>query len=101
MIFDQHYYKDPITYIKDKHILITPCKLKHTLHPFIYQRNMHARTTRPLNPKTTAEYLRTYAIRFGGITHTSLLNNQSIDPIRPNLLIVVIIPAKDHNIYIQ
>jgi hypothetical protein len=47
-------------------------------------------------PKTTAEYLRTYAVNFGGITHTSLTNNQSISPIRLNLLIVVSIPATDH-----
>jgi hypothetical protein len=26
-------------------------------------------------PKTIAEYLGTYAVNFGGITHTSLTNN--------------------------
>jgi hypothetical protein len=35
---------------------------------------MHARSIRPHNP-TTAEYLQTYAINLGGITHTSLSNN--------------------------
>jgi hypothetical protein len=28
-----------------------------------------------LTTKTTAEYLWTYAVNFGGITHTSLTNN--------------------------
>jgi hypothetical protein len=28
-----------------------------------------------LATKTTAEYLRTYAVNFGGVTHTSLPNN--------------------------
>jgi hypothetical protein len=50
-------------------------------------------------PKTTAEYLRTYAVNFGGITYTSLINNYSISPIRLNLLIMVSVLAKDH-IYI-
>jgi hypothetical protein len=52
-----------------------------------------------LTTKTTAEYFWTYAVNFGGVTHTSLSNNYSISPIRPNLLIVVSVPAKDH-IYI-
>jgi hypothetical protein len=52
-----------------------------------------------LATKTTAEYLRTYAVNLGGITHTSLPNNLSISPIHPNLLIMVSVPAEDH-IYI-
>jgi hypothetical protein len=50
-----------------------------------------------LTTKTTTEYLRTYVVNFSGITHTSLTNNYSISPIRLNLLIVVRVPAKDHN----
>jgi hypothetical protein len=52
-----------------------------------------------LTTKTTAEYLRTYMVNFGIITHTSLTNIWSISPIRLNLLIVVSVPAEDH-IYI-
>jgi hypothetical protein len=52
-----------------------------------------------LTTKTIAKYFWTYVVNFGGITHTSLTNNQSISPIRLNLLIVVSVPAEDH-IYI-
>jgi hypothetical protein len=52
-----------------------------------------------LTTKTTAEYLRTYVINFGGITHMSLPNNLPISPIRPNSVIVVSVPAGNHNIY--
>jgi hypothetical protein len=53
-----------------------------------------------LTTKTTAEYFRNYTVNFGGVTHTSLSNNYSISPIRPNLIIVISVPAKDH-IYIM
>jgi hypothetical protein len=52
-----------------------------------------------LTTKTIAKYLRTYGVNFGGITHTSLSNNYSISPILLSLLIVVSVPAENHNIY--
>jgi hypothetical protein len=48
--------------------------------------------------QTIAEYLRTYMVSFGGIMHMSLTNIKLISPIRLNLLIMVSVSAKDHNI---
>jgi hypothetical protein len=52
-----------------------------------------------LTTKTTAEYLQTYGVNFGGMTHTSLTNIYSISHVRLNLLIVVTVPTENH-IYI-
>jgi hypothetical protein len=49
--------------------------------------------------KIIAQYLWTYVVNFGGTIFTSLSNNESISPIRLNLLLVVSVPAEDH-IYI-
>jgi hypothetical protein len=52
-----------------------------------------------LTTKTIAEYLQTYVVSFSGIIHTSLTNNLLISPIRPDFVIVVSVPAENHNIY--
>jgi hypothetical protein len=67
--------RTPLTHIKDK---------QHTTHPyptetysafFYLSRNYACTYYSSSQPKTTAEYLRTYIISFGGIIHTSLPNN--------------------------
>jgi hypothetical protein len=67
--------RTPLTHIKDKQHIIH-LYLTETYSTFFCLSKDGACTYYSSSqPKTTAEYLRTYAVRFGGITHTSLLNN--------------------------
>jgi hypothetical protein len=69
------------------------------MHSFCLLMNYACTFYSTSQPKTIAEYLRTCMISFGGTIYTSLTNNWSINPIRLSLLIVVSVPAANHNIY--
>jgi hypothetical protein len=69
------------------------------MHSFCLLMNYACTFYSTSQPKTIAEYLRTCMISFGGTIYTSLTNNWSINPVRLSLLIVVSVPAANHNIY--
>jgi hypothetical protein len=69
------------------------------MHSFCLLMNYACTYYSTSQPKTIAEYLRTCVISFGSTIYTSLTNNWSINPIRLSLLIMVSVPAANHNIY--
>jgi hypothetical protein len=74
-ILNQHYQKaltDTILKIPTRYASLNK-QLIHCICVFKDGLCMHILFD--LTTKTTAEYLRTYAVNFGGITHTSLTNN--------------------------